>query len=120
MDWANLFQDGFNLYKNGKIRKENLLSIQFKNERGIDEGGLSQDMLAGFWTEAYAHYFEGATTVTPIIHPQIDLSVCPILGEIFLMVITTGMLADKIALPTLINIFLRSGVVVSYKGLSKS
>ena len=76
MDWANLFQDVFNLYKNGKIRKENLLSIQFKNERGIDEGGLSQDMLAGFWTEAYAHYFEGATTVTPIIHPQIDLSVC--------------------------------------------
>ena len=71
-------------------------------------------MLVGFWTEAYARYFEGATTITPMIHPQIDLSVYPILGEILSHgYLTTGTLADKIALPTLINIFLGSGVVVS-------
>ena len=62
-------------------------------------------MLAGFWTEAYARYFEGATTVTPMIHPQMDLSVYPILGEILSHGYLTGTLADKIALPTLINIF---------------
>ena len=61
-----------NPYKQGEIGKEFPLSVRFKNEKGIDERGLSRDMLAGFWIEAYSHYFEGATTLTPMIHPQID------------------------------------------------
>ena len=89
------------------------MSIRFKGEKGIDEGGLSRDMLAGFWNEAYSYYFEGATTLTPMIHPQIDLSVYPILGEILSHgYLTTGTLADKIALPSLIHILLGPGVAL--------
>ena len=110
---SSLFQDVLSLYKSGEVGKEYPLSIRFKNERGIDEGGLSQDMLAGFWIEIYAHYFEGATTLTPMIHPQIDLSVYPILGEILSHgYLATGTLADKIALPTLIHILLGPGVAL--------
>lgn len=72
-------------------------------------------MLAAFWIEAYAQYFEGATTLTPMIHPQIDLSMYPILGKILSHdYLATGTLADKKALPSLIYIFLGSNVTLPH------
>ena len=74
---------------------------QIQSRVGLVQGGLARDMLLGFWIDAYVKFFEGATTVIPMVHPQIDFSIFPILGK----VLSHGYLATgvihKIALPSL-------------------
>jgi len=70
-------------------------------------------LLAGFWIDAYAKFFEGSTTVIPMVHPQVDFSTFPVLGKVLSHgYLATGIIPDKIALPALIHILLGSGVTV--------
>ena len=51
----------------------------FVDEIAVD---VQRDMYSGFWENAYSSLFEGSTLVTPMVHPQTDMSVLPILGRI--------------------------------------
>ena len=58
-------------------------------------------------------FFEGATTVIPMVHPGIDFSTFPVLGKVLSHgYLATGIIPDKIALPALTHILLGSGVTV--------
>jgi len=54
---------------------------------GLVQGGLARDMLLGFWIDAYVKFFEGATTVIPMVHPQIDFQSSQYWGKFYPMVI---------------------------------
>ena len=51
-------------------------------EQTVDQGGVQRNMLSTFWADAYARLFEGAKTVTPMIHPGLDMSAFSIVGRI--------------------------------------
>ena len=64
-----------------------------------------------FSEKAYSVLFEGATTLIPMVHRQIDLSVYSILGRILSHgYLATGILPDRVALLTLIQSLLGAGV----------
>ena len=80
---------------------------KFKDEASIDAGGVQRDMLLGFWEVAYKKLFEDSSLLTPMVHPQIDLTLFPILGRILSHgYLVTGFLPTRIALPTLLSILL--------------
>ena len=61
------------------------------------------------WEEAYQKLFEGATLVIPLLHPQSDMAVFPILGKIISHgYLSSGYLPVRIAFPSLIGILLGS------------
>ena len=103
----NLYSEVLDLYRAGRIVEECPMFIKFKDEAAIDAGGVQRDMLSGFWEEAYKKLFEGSSILTPMIHPQIDLTVFPILGRILSHgYLAAGFLPVRIALPTLLAILL--------------
>ena len=53
-----------------------------EGELAIDEGRVQRDIYSAFWEQAYKKLFEGAPVLTPMIHPQMDMSVFPITGRI--------------------------------------
>jgi len=53
------------------------LKVAYENERAIDLGGVTRDMLSGFWIEAYKCYFDRCTPLTPVIHQHAALQVLP-------------------------------------------
>ena len=80
---------------------------KFKDEAAIDAGGVQRDMLSGFWEVAYKKLFEGSSLLTPMVHPQINLTLFPILGHILSHgYLVTGFLPTQIALLTLLSILL--------------
>ena len=56
--------------------------VKFVDEAGVDEGGVQWDMFTAFWDDCYLQLFEGVTTVIPIVHPQISISVYAVIGRI--------------------------------------
>ncbi len=71
----------------------------FVDEIAVD---VQRDMYSGFWENAYSSLFEGSTLVTPMVHPQTDMSVLPILGRILSHgYLVSDFLPVRIALPTL-------------------
>ena len=111
----NIFEDVVDLYR-GEIISEYPIFIEYKGEQGVDDGGLRRDMFTAFWEKAYSLLFEGATTLVPMIHPQIEMSYYPLLGRIISHgYLATGILPDRIALPTLIAIVSGPGVSISTK-----
>lgn len=103
VDRNNLFEDVIDLYREGGIVGEYPIFVEYKDEMGVDDGGLQRDMFTAFWEKAYSLMFEGATTLIPMVHPQMNMSYYPILGRIISHgYLATGVLPDRIALPTLI------------------
>lgn len=101
---SSLFEDVVKLFSNDV---EYPLRIHFENERAVDQGGVSRDMLSGFWEQAYTQIFDGCTLLTPVIHPQSDMQVFPVIGRI----LSYGYLACsfvplRIAFPTLLCLLL--------------
>jgi len=80
IDCNNVFNDAINLYKGGEIINECPIFIKFNGEKGIDNGGVQHDMFSSFWEVAYHKLFEGAATLT--VHPQMDLSIFPVIGPL--------------------------------------
>ena len=103
----NLYEDVVDLYREGDIVREYPFKIEFFGELGVDYGGLQRDMFTGFWGKAYSILFEGATLLTPMIHPQTDMSLFPIIGRILSHgYLASGILPIRIALPTLSTMLL--------------
>ncbi len=107
IDRNNVYEDVIDIYRCGEIVGEYPIYIQFSKEPALDYGGVQRDMYSAFWNEAYSKLFEGATLLVPLVHPQIDMAVYPILGRILSHgYLVTGFLPVQIALPTLINMLL--------------
>ena len=101
------------LYENDNICREYPIAIEFESEEAIDHGGVQREMFSAFWEQAYLQLFEGATILTPLIHPQTDTTVFPVLGRILSHgYLVTGFLPIRIALPTLIGMLLGPGRVI--------
>ena len=114
IDCTNIYEDVLDLYREGSIVGEYPITVTYVGEKGVDEGGVQRDMFSSFWEKAYSLLFEGATTLIPMVHPQIDLSVYSILGRILSHgYLATGILPDRVALPTLIQSLLGPGVTIS-------
>ena len=116
----NIYEDVIDLYREGVIVGECPISIEFKGEMGQDLGGLQRDMFSEFWDIVYERFFEGATTLSPMIHPQLDLTVYPIFGRIISHgYLAVGILPIRIALPSLVcmllgpSVFIPSHVVIN-------
>ena len=110
----NVYEDVLDLYQEGSIVGECPIFIDFKGELAIDEGGVQRDMYSAFWEQAYKKLFEGATVLTPMIHPQMDMSVFPILGRILSHgYLVAGILPTRIALPTLMSMLLGPATTVA-------
>ena len=114
IELSNVFHDVMDLYKGGEIINECPIFIKFKGEMAIDNGGVQRDMFSSFWEVSYEQLFEGATLITPMVHPQMDLSVFPIIGQILSHgYLTTGILPVHVALPTLVCMLLGPTASVS-------
>lgn len=113
---ATVYEDVINLYQDDKILKECPIYIEFVGEIAVDYGGVQRDMYSGFWEKAYATLFEGATLLTPMFHPEMDMSLFTIVGRILSHgYLVAGILPIRVALPTLICMLLGPAVSVSDK-----
>ena len=96
------------------IISEYPLYVKFSKERGIDEGGVQRDMFTAFWDDAYTRLFEGSATVIPMVHSHMDMSTLVTLGKIISHgYLATGIIPDRIALPSLLAALLSPGVRIS-------
>lgn len=111
---TNLYKDVLDLYREGDIVGEYPISISFQGELGVDNGGVQRDMFSAFWEQGYSMMLEGATLLTPMIHPQSDLSLFSIIGRILSHgYLVTGIIPIRIALPTLTRILLGPTATIS-------
>ena len=83
------------------------MQIKYNGEQAVDDGGVTRDMFAGFWEEAFHKLFEGSSTLIPMIHPQLDIDVFSILGRILSHgYFSCGYIPVKVALLTLLTMLL--------------
>ena len=82
IDHSNLYNDVLGLFNNASVLEHYPLQIKFLDEMAIDHGGVSRDMLSGFWEEAYRQQFDGSALLVPVVHAQTDMSVFLTLGRI--------------------------------------
>jgi len=113
---ATEYEDVISLYHSDQVLTECPIYIEFIGEMVVDYGGVQRDTYSAFWQKVYSALFEGATLLTPMIHPQMDMSVFTIIGCILSHgYLVSGVLPVCIALPTLICMLLGPGTSVSDK-----
>lgn len=76
-----------------------------EGEQAIDLGGVTRDVYSAFWEKCYFKLFDGCCQLVPIISPETDRSILPIVGK----VISHGYLAcgyfpTRISLPCLVGL----------------
>jgi len=78
----HIFEDCVQLYTENlhNILQEFPFHIHYTDERAIDTGGVSQDMLSSFWEDAYIVAFNGGNFLVPAVHPGTDMAKLPVLG----------------------------------------
>ena len=111
---SHLYDDVIKVFMDEQITVEYPLLIKFEGERALDHGGVSRDMLSGFWEEVYQEVFDGCRLLTPVIHPQVDMKVFAIIGRILSHgYLASSFLPVRIAFPTLACILLGPTVSIS-------
>ena len=111
---SNVYEDVIDVYREGDIVGEYPIYIEFKGEMAVDEGGVQREMFSAFWEKAYSTLFEGASLLTPMNHPQMDMSIFPIIGRILSHgYLVAGVLPIRIALPTLTCMLLGPTAVIT-------
>ena len=104
-----IFDEVTKLYqiKQSTLEAEFPFNIRFIGERAVDTGGVSRDVFSAFFNECYKRFFDGEMLLTPIIHPQTDISKLPTLGAIISHAyLVCGYLPVKIAFSTLAAILI--------------
>ena len=111
-----LYEDVQKLYSDEVVARSYPIHIAFADEIALDLGEVFRDMLSGFWELAYRNLFDGSNLLTPVIHPQTDTSVFPLIGRIISHgYLVCGFLIIRIALPTLVTIIKGPGCIVPDK-----
>ena len=111
---STLFEDVLKLYKEDSIAVEYPMYIKFVGEKAEDCGGVSRDMISGFWEVAYRKLFDGSSLLTPTIDPHMNESAdLPSVGR-FLShgFLCTGFLPTRVAFPALAGMLLGPGVKI--------
>ena len=80
------------------------IHIEFEDEMAVDQGGVTRDMFSAFWDKCYSTLFDGSTLLVPMLCPQTDTSLLPVVGSIMSHAYS-GFLPVRIALPFIIRIF---------------
>ena len=81
----------------------------------MDCGGVSRDMISGFWEVAYRNLFDGSSLLTPTIDPNMNESAdLPSVGSFFVtwFLLCTGFLPTRVAFPALAGMLLGPGVKI--------
>ena len=108
---ANLFDD-----LDEAIASEYPMFTKFLGEPAIDCGGVSRDMLSGFWEQAYMKLFDGSRLQTPSIEPHSSSTDLRVVGRILSHgYLCIGFLPTRVALPALVGMLLGPGVEVGGK-----
>lgn len=79
---GNIYEDVMALLSNDNVLAELPLRIKFAGEIAMDTGGVCRDMFSAFWEEAYKHFFDGSSLLTPVLHPHVDMSALPLVGAV--------------------------------------
>lgn len=109
-----MFEEAIHLFSDPSTLHESLLSITFEGELGVDEGGVSRDFLSAFWEVTYGKFFDGATLLRPVIHPNVRTELLPTLGAALSHgYLVTGFLPVRVAFPSLVAILKGPHVQVS-------
>jgi hypothetical protein len=109
IDRSQIYEDVLMLFNQqlDKVLSTYPFRICFKDELGIDVGGVARDMFSTFFEVMYKKHFEGASLVIPVIHPGIDFNLLKILGIVIsLGYLISGVLPNKIPYPCLASILL--------------
>ena len=56
--------------------------IRYKDSQAVDTGGVARDLFSVFWDIAYLRTFDGGNSLTPTVHPHMDMSIYAVLGSI--------------------------------------
>ena len=111
---ATVYEDVINLYCDGEILKECPIYIEYIGGMAVDYGGVQRDMFSAFWEIAYSALFKGASLLTPIFHPKMDLTLFSVVGCILSHgYLVAGVLPVRVALPTSISMLLGPGTIIS-------
>ena len=78
---SNIVEDMMSAYVDQDIVKS-FITIQFKDECGLDFDGIKREVYSLFWENAIPCFFEGTCTFVPRICPGIEENVYTILGRI--------------------------------------
>ena len=101
------------MYSDKAILREYPLHMEFEGEMAVDQGGVTRDMYSAFWEECYSTVFDGSTLLVPMLSPQTDVTVLPVVGSIISHgYLVSGFLPVRIALPCLIGILCGPGASV--------
>lgn len=114
IDRTKVYEEVIDLYQNDELLKEFPMYIKFRGEMAIDHGGVQRDMFSAFWEQAYGLLFEGATLLTPMFHPEMEMGLFSTIGRVLShSFLVSGILPVRIALPTLVCMLLGPGSTVS-------
>lgn len=93
------------------ILQEFPFHIHYTNERAIDTGGVSQDMLSSLWEHAYIVAFNGGNLLVHAVHPGTDMAKLPVLGAItFHGLLSCSFLPIRLAFPIVAAVLLSPSV----------
>ncbi len=114
---ADIFESVISLYSGKDVDSlllEYPLKVQFKGERAVDLGGVCRETYSAFFEEMYRKLFDGNILLSPVVHPQINLSILPKIGTaISHGYVACGVLPIRIAFPALVRFLLGLSAVVS-------
>lgn len=113
---ANLYEDAIALYceEGENIVQEYPFRIKFKGEKAVDCGGVSRDMLSGFWEVAYQTVFDGGSLLTPLVSSDTDMNVLPTGTIISHGYLACGFIPVRIAFPSLAAVLLGPMVTIPH------
>ena len=107
---SSVFDDVLKIYREKSILREFPIHVEFEGEMAVDQGGVTRDMYSAFWEECYSTIFDGSTLLVPMLSPQMDTAVLPVVGSIVSHgYLVSGFLPVRIALPCLIGILCGPG-----------
>ena len=111
---STLFEDVIRLYGDDSIAVEYPMSIKFIGEQAVDCGGVSRDMVSGFWEVAYRNICDGSRLLIPAVEPHTDTTAeLPSIGRFLSHAyLCTGFLPTRIAYLALAGMLLGSGVKI--------
>lgn len=117
-----IYSDVLGLYNDfSRLSKEFPFRVAFEDEIAVDSGGVLRDMFSGFWDVIFKAFFDGAGSLIPATHPNVDMSILPVIGRIMSHgYITCGFLPVHISFPIIATVLLGLTVQIDEKILRKS
>lgn len=65
------------MYRNERenILLEHPFHVQFQGEKALDSSGIAREMFSIFCDSVYQNLFDGSALLTPVVNPEMDISV---------------------------------------------